>query len=266
MSKEGPWVRFFPSDWLAGTRGLSASETGVYITLVSMMYERGAPIPYEPTRLARLCGTTAAALKSVVSMLLDSGKLEQHGDGLWNARVEKEVSYRRDKSQQAAESADTRWRKDKQKQGKSDTGAMRTQSERNANQKPEPEVATQPRVWPADRLIEAASSRGQCHPNLVTSISQAFAYLDAGIDLEREFLPVVREKASPDVRSWRFFGTIAEANAKTRRSINIPAAPAEDWAGRMAVWEKGTWSPAWGPKPGEKDCRVPAEFLNRHAA
>ena len=39
MSKM-PWIRFFPSDWLAGTRGMSAVETGVYITLIATMYER----------------------------------------------------------------------------------------------------------------------------------------------------------------------------------------------------------------------------------
>jgi uncharacterized protein YdaU (DUF1376 family) len=265
MSKEGPWIRFFPSDWLAGTRGLSAAETGVYITLVSMMYERGAPIAYEPTRLARLCGTTSAALKSTVSMLLDAGKLEQKPDGLWNGRVEKETVHRRDKSQQAAESAETRWQKDKQKQRSPDADAMRMQSERNANQKPEPDVATQRSA--ADRLIEAASSNGGCHPNLVTSISQAFVLLER-YDLEREFLPVVREKASPTVRSWKFFGAVAESNAALRQATPPrQPTPAEDWAGRMAVWrDNETWGIGWGPKPGEKGCRVPPQLLNRAAA
>ena len=36
---ESPWIKFYPSDWLAGTRGMSATEAGVYINLIAMMYE-----------------------------------------------------------------------------------------------------------------------------------------------------------------------------------------------------------------------------------
>lgn len=44
-----------------------------------------------------------------------------------------------------------------------------------------------------------------------------------------------------------------------------PADPAIDWASRMDVWRKDkTWG-AWGPKPGEPGCQVPAE-LQRTAA
>ena len=123
------------------------------------------------------------------------------------------------------------------------------------------------RVFPSDRLIEAASTNGPCHPNLPVSIAQILAYLDKGYDLERDVLPVIRGKASPEIRSWTYFGRVIEANAKERAGIPSKAAPpAEDWAGRMAVWSEGTWAPAWGPKPGERGCRVPAELLNRQAA
>lgn len=45
-----------------------------------------------------------------------------------------------------------------------------------------------------------------------------------------------------------------------------PAAPTEDWAARMEVWRANqTWAPGWGPKPGDPNCRVPAELLKRAA-
>ncbi len=50
-------VAFYPSDWLAGTRGLSDAETGVYITLIARMYEMAGPIERDDNRLARLCGS-----------------------------------------------------------------------------------------------------------------------------------------------------------------------------------------------------------------
>ena len=123
------------------------------------------------------------------------------------------------------------------------------------------------RVFPSDRLIEAASTNGPCHPNLPVSIAQILAYLDKGYDLERDVLPVIRAKASPEIRRWSYFGTVIEANARERDAIPTKATPpAEDWPGRMAVWADGTWAPTWGPKPGERGCRVPAELLNRAAA
>lgn len=130
------------------------------------------------------------------------------------------------------------------------------------------EAATQqPRAWPSDRLIEAASVNGGCHPNLPISIAQILAYLDKGYDLERDVLPVIRAKAKPDIRRWSYFGAIIEANAAERAAIPQKAAPpAEDWAGRMAVWNGNqTWAPSWGPKPGEPKCRVPVSLLNRAA-
>lgn len=134
---EGPWIRFFPSDWLAGTRGMTAAETGIYITLIAMMYERGEPIPNDIGRLARLCGTTTAALKSTMSVLMDEGKIVLVDGGLWNARVGVETEIRRDKSTSAQKSAEMRWQKQQQNQHLSDANAVRPLCDGNANQKPE---------------------------------------------------------------------------------------------------------------------------------
>lgn len=134
---EGPWIRFFPSDWLAGTRGMTAAETGIYITLVAMMYERGEPIHNDISRLARLCGTTTAALKSSLSTLVSEGKITLVDDALWNDRVGVETEIRREKSSSAKKSADTRWGKDKENQQSEDANALPKHSARNANQKPE---------------------------------------------------------------------------------------------------------------------------------
>jgi uncharacterized protein YdaU (DUF1376 family) len=134
---EGPWIRFFPSDWLAGTRGMTAAETGIYITLVAMMYERGEPIPNDTGRLARLCGTTTAALKSTLAVLCDEGKITIIDGGLWNDRVGVETEIRRDKSTSAQKSAEARWEKQKQNQQNKDASALHSDSARNSNQKSE---------------------------------------------------------------------------------------------------------------------------------
>lgn len=137
MSKM-PWVRFFPSDWLGGTRGMSAVETGVYITLIATMYERGEPIAEDHSRLARLCGASNSAFKKALETLLGEGKIVRVDAGLWNDRVEKEQVYLSDKSEVGSRAANARWqRKDKENNGCDDADALQTQCQGNANQKPD---------------------------------------------------------------------------------------------------------------------------------
>jgi uncharacterized protein YdaU (DUF1376 family) len=124
MSK-ARWIRFFPSDWLAGMRGMTAVETGVYITLIMSMYERGEPIPEDHARLARLCGASNSAFKCALDTLM--GKIVRVEAGRWNDRVEKEQVYLSEKSEVGFQTAKARWKKTKQKQGSSDANAVRCQ-------------------------------------------------------------------------------------------------------------------------------------------
>lgn len=136
---DSPFFQFYPSDWLAGTRGLTAAETGVYITLVAMMYEAEGPIPNDAKRLARLCGSTPAALKKSIHGLIEAGKITEDERGFFNRRVEIEIEKRAEKRAAASASANARWKKAEQKQQPKNANASKTQCERNANQKPEPE-------------------------------------------------------------------------------------------------------------------------------
>ncbi|MBW8282505.1 MAG: YdaU family protein [Rhizobium sp.] len=133
-----PWVRFFPSDWLGGTRGMSAVETGIYITLIATMYERGEPIQEDHSRLARLCGASNSAFKKALEILVDEGKISRVDGGLWNDRVEKEQVYLSEKSEVGSRAANVRWsKKDNKNNGGGDTDALPAQSQGNANQKPD---------------------------------------------------------------------------------------------------------------------------------
>lgn len=141
MPKESkqPYVRFFTSDWLAGTRGMKAFETGIYITLIAMMYERCEPISEDHNRLARQCGASVPHFKSALEMLVEDGKITRTEKGLYNRRVAEEVDWRLEKSNQNKKSANARYQKANKNKGHD----LRTQCERSANavpyQKPEPE-------------------------------------------------------------------------------------------------------------------------------
>ena len=130
--KGAPFIAFYPSDWLAGTRALSAVETGIYITLVAMMYERQEPLAMDEARLARLCGASVPTFRKALSALIDEGKILVVDGGLWQDRVDRELKKRAEKSDSARDSANNRWRKSKENQRRSDADAMRTQCEHDA--------------------------------------------------------------------------------------------------------------------------------------
>lgn len=105
-------IAFYPSDWLSGTRGLSAEETGVYITLIARIYEMAGPIERDDERLSRLCGckTTARFVKAL-EYLISEGKIVVTPDGLTNDRAEKEIKNTTEKSDKAKAAAQSRWDK-----------------------------------------------------------------------------------------------------------------------------------------------------------
>jgi uncharacterized protein YdaU (DUF1376 family) len=92
-----PWFKFFPADWLSGTRGLTAMEAGVYITLVAMMYDHAKPLSMDETRLARYCGATPRQFAAALARLVEEGKIVILPEGLWNARVASELQDREEK-------------------------------------------------------------------------------------------------------------------------------------------------------------------------
>lgn len=146
MSRENkqPYVRFFASDWLAGTRGMKASEVGVYITLIALMYERCEPLPEDHSRLARQCGCTVNAFRKVLSVLLADHKIIKNDAGLWNKRVEQEFTFREKKSHTAREAVKAREEKRKQINSGEDQTIIERSSNDHPNQKPESKVKEEP--------------------------------------------------------------------------------------------------------------------------
>ena len=117
-------IPFYPSDWLAGTRGLSAEETGVYITLICRMYELAGPVERDDKRLHRLCGTKSkAAFARALDTLLDDGKITDGEGGLWNDRVGQELEKLFKKSTKSRQAAQARWNR---KRSKNNGTSMRT--------------------------------------------------------------------------------------------------------------------------------------------
>lgn len=143
-----PWFKFFPSDWLGGTRGLTSSETGIYITLIALMYERDGGVEINHARLSRLCGASNSAFKSAITTLLNEGKVRIEDDKYVNDRALEELSYRRKKEAVASRAAKSRWGKNDNEINADDAAdGLQTESVRNAisearSQKLEKEIDT----------------------------------------------------------------------------------------------------------------------------
>jgi uncharacterized protein YdaU (DUF1376 family) len=161
-------IAFYPSDWLAGTRGMSDAETGVYITLIAKMYEMAGPIERDDNRLSRLCGckSKASFLKSL-DYLLSEGKIIQTENGLFNERVEKEIKNTTEKSDKAKAAAQARWdKKPNKNNGGNNANASPEHMPQRCQLEPEPELYIKDTtvslsVSPANGLSEAVSIYNQ---------------------------------------------------------------------------------------------------------
>lgn len=127
---ETPFIKFFPSDFLAGVSGLSPAERGVYITILSLIWDNDGPITMDEGRLARRCGGPKATVKKIVDTLIDEGKLTRTSEGLTNRRAENALSDRQSRVKNAKRAARDRWTaqrgKTQQNQTPSDATAYAT--------------------------------------------------------------------------------------------------------------------------------------------
>jgi len=140
-----PWFKFFPSDFIAGTSGLSPAERGVYITLLCLIYEEDGAIPRDDGRLSRRCGAPKAAFTRILAELIEQSKITEKDGMLSNDRAEKALVDRRNRTQNAYHAATSRWgaqpEETQQKQGDDDAGAMQSQGVGDASLEPEPELS-----------------------------------------------------------------------------------------------------------------------------
>lgn len=128
-----PWFQFYPNDWLSGTRGLSAEETGVYITIIATLYDRAAPIPNDIDRLSRMCGASKRTFVAALAKLVEDEKLVITEQGIWNTRVEEELKKRNEKVEKKTKAAEARWGvKTELNQHRDDADALQMQCETDA--------------------------------------------------------------------------------------------------------------------------------------
>lgn len=97
-------------------QGLHLSHVAILVHLTLMMLEGERPVKADYKRLARLLYSKAATIESAVEQLLADGKLTKNDDGFWSDMAEKEMQFRRQKSDKARINVGKRIEKDQRKQ------------------------------------------------------------------------------------------------------------------------------------------------------
>ena len=129
-------MNFYPfhiGDYHAHTAHLDLLEDLAYRRMLDYCFLHESGLPESVEEIARLIRMRTHC-ECIANALLEF--FTQHSDGTWhNHRVDEEVAKYREKSDKAAKSARKRWKN-------TDANAMRTHSERNANQNQEPITKT----------------------------------------------------------------------------------------------------------------------------
>lgn len=265
---ERPFMQLYVSDFLGDTLDLSTEGIGAYMLLLMAMWNAGGSLPDDDGKLARITRMSVKRWRAVAADLLNF--FERDKGRITHQRLTKELQKSESKSQSrasaGAEGGRAKALKDKNVTLANATSLLWHLPEAIDQKVIEPRAQqsnTGARSFSFKRLIDAASSRGPCHQSLALNVQPVRDFLAKGYDFESDFLPIVLEKASPEISSWNYYIKIAVARVNERSTIPPKPVPQqEDWHKRMAVWnESQTWAPAWGPKPNEPGCKAPAELL-----
>lgn len=86
-----PWYKRYPSDFLAGTRGMRPILHKLYSRLVDGMYEYGGPLPCDVLRLKHLLEVRPRDLPRLLDELAALGKIEVIDGFIHNKRTDDEL-------------------------------------------------------------------------------------------------------------------------------------------------------------------------------
>lgn len=269
----GHWIKFYPSDWLTGTIGLTAAEKGVYITILALIYDKGGPIPNNQKVLARRCEMTPAAFRDALSTLVSEGKLTVSADEIFNKKAEKIIEAAHQRIEKARKGGLAKANGKTEGNQTSDfTQAESKQPASNARDVPDGYLAPAKlglgleEEKKASKLAQKASVEGKPEPadnGLEADLRHAANWFhDAprlshvkpiadliaqGLSLHDDVIPTVRQLApQADFKtSWNYFVGPLEDILRRRKTAQNPEPKADTpKTGPASVWVwKG--SPQW---------------------
>lgn len=213
-----PYYRAYPTNFLSGTFGLKADEHGIYRTLLDLMYDKWAPVPWDSLsarakreqqqNIARQAGTTVRRLNEVVLSLFARKKIIKTDAGdLTNDRFE--VEFRAIFGYGNINSPVNIEKNGEKKSGKNDTASnnpKRLQDDSCARESilqslearqsalPAPVEGLEERLTPARKCADALGVNLQSQTWRAPWIGQILRMIsEDGIDVDLDMIPVLRD-------------------------------------------------------------------------
>ncbi len=101
--KSRPWYKHYSSDFIRGVTGLGPDVIGCYYVVIDLIYDHRGPVTNDPHFIGGILGCSTRKARSLITQLLDKGKLFQTPNGLSNMRAETEINLSVKHSRKLAE-------------------------------------------------------------------------------------------------------------------------------------------------------------------
>ena len=176
MSRGDPWFKFYPSDWLTGTRELTLEQRGAYIDSIAMQMQYGKAMPDDYSWLAHQMHVSTRKARAIVDELIALKKLSRTDAGITNERCEQELSAREHQRKVNTRTAAVRER----------TKRESTLSQRRTNDEP---ALNQSPVKCEE--LEFINQINECYALSCNENSTTRARLDTDTDKEKNITPLV---------------------------------------------------------------------------
>lgn len=278
-----PFMNFYVGDYLADTTHLTTVEHGAYLLLLFSMWRAGGKLPRDDRKLARIAKLTDAEWLEVQGNILPFFRIR--GGTITQKRLTEEAAKYRNTLVQRS------------KAGKASALKKRNEINENTstrvehmNHKPEPEpysisvsnetgetasrrassadVETPRQAQGSDPNKESWERAGKLLPK--PTDRAFFGRLLKDFKLEaRDLLPsIVACELRQTLDPKSYLRQAAAAVAQRRGVVEVSDADRvatwddDHWRSALEIYrERGSWHDAWGPKPGDPGCRVPAQLL-----
>jgi uncharacterized protein YdaU (DUF1376 family) len=260
-----PYYKAYPRDFIEGTIGMSFEDKGAYRLVLDLIYMQGGELPDDPRYISGLLGCTVRKWKAIRNRLISAGKLAVCGACLTNKRaiIELETLAKlQDKKRE------NRARPNKNKG---------LQSHPSHHTEPEPDKESKGPVG----TPEKSTPKQTLDPTLKSQFDSLWDVYPDGQGLGCgspmaliAFKRVVEAGANPGdvVEAARRYAADPTQTYPQRLDRWLTSGGWEAWKPKGPDWHKimqahreaDFWREALGPKPGEPDCRVPAEVLREY--